>query len=257
MKRWSFRAVVTSLAAPAIFALALLFLLGAASTGALWVSTLPSGADVWLDGTYVGRSPLVVDALAAGEHKLTLTRTGWNPLDVSATVLAAQTATAAVVLTRGSPRPPGGTGTIAIHGPRPASISVDGEPTVLPKDGTITVAAGTHELLLGGSPGRTTRSVTVYPQTRTDVVISSDAEPRSAVIAAAEDYLPAGSIHIEGPRVTVRFAGHDVVARIGTSDYRVDRKEMSYDAAPTLINGRLYLPIDLLLLLNPQGGTKK
>lgn len=246
--------MVANLAAPVIF---LVCLLGAASTGALWVTTLPSGADVWIDGTYVGRSPLVVDALTAGEHKLTLTRTGWNTLDVSATVMTAQTTTTAVLLTRGSTRPPGGTGTIAIHGLRPAMLVIDGETTSVPKDGTIAVAAGTHELTLAGSQGRTTRSVTVYPQTRTDVVISSDVEPRSAVIAAAEDYLPVGAVHLEGTRVTVRFGGHDVVARIGATEYRVDRKETSYDAAPTLINGRLYLPIDLLLLLNPNSITKK
>jgi hypothetical protein len=32
---------------------------------------------------------------------------------------------------------------------------------------------------------------------------------------------------------------------------------MTYDAAPTVINGRLYLPIDLLLFLNPGIATKK
>ena len=199
----------------------------------------------------MGRSPLVVDALAAGEHKLTLTRTGWNPQDVSASVAAARTVTTAVVLTHGALKEPGGTGTLAFHGVLPATVTIDGESTAVPKDGTVAVAAGTHELTLTGSQGKTIRTVTVYPQTRTDIVLTSDAEPRSAVIAPAADYLPAGAYHVDGPSVVVHFGGHDVVARLGTNEYRVDRRVAAYDAAPTMINGRLYLPIELLSLLNP------
>src|SRR5580698_8129723 len=52
MGSWSFRAPSANLAA---LVLAAVVLLGAGPTGALFVTSLPSGADVWLDGTYVGR----------------------------------------------------------------------------------------------------------------------------------------------------------------------------------------------------------
>ncbi|MDP9106421.1 MAG: PEGA domain-containing protein, partial [Candidatus Eremiobacteraeota bacterium] len=66
-------------------------LLAAVPTGSLYVTTLPTGADVWIDGTYVGRSPLVLGALAAGHHTVGLTKTGWDPLQLDVSVVAAQT----------------------------------------------------------------------------------------------------------------------------------------------------------------------
>ncbi len=235
---------------------ALLFLLGAAPTGTLWISTLPNGADVWLDGIYLGRSPLVVDALAAGEHKLTLTRTGWTPQDVTAVVTAGQTVTTAVVLRRESPLT-GGSGTIAIHGLHPATVTIDGAPLPLPKDGVLAVPAGTHELAFAGAQGKVARSVTVYPQARTDVILTSEGESRSAVVAPADDYLSPASFHLDGISIVIRFGGHDVIGRLGTTEVRVDGRMTTYDAAPTVINGRLYLPIDLLVFLNPSIATKK
>jgi hypothetical protein len=254
MGRWSFRVPPANLAALALGAL--MFLLGAAPAGILWISTLPNGADVWLDGIYLGRSPLVVDALAAGEHKLTLTRTGWTPQDVSAAVIPGQTVATAVVLRRESPLA-GGSGTIAIHGLHPASVTIDGTVVPLPKDGIVAVPAGTHELAFAGAQGKVAHSVTVYPQARTDVILSNEGETRSAVVAPADDYLPPGAFRYEGTQVTIRFGGHDVAGRLGATEVRVDGHAMTYDAAPTVINGRLYLPIDLLLFLNPGIATKK
>lgn len=226
----------------------MLALLGATPTGALWITTLPSGADVWLDGTYLGRSPLLVDALAAGAHELTLTRTGWTPQDVSATVAAGQTVTTAVVLRHESAVGPG---TIAIHGLHPATISLDGVAAAVPRDGILTAPAGVHELAFATAQGKVTRSVTVYPQTRTDVILTAEGEGRSAVIAPVDDYLPPGSFHVDGTQIVARFGGHDVQARLGATEVRVDGRATSYDAAPAMINGRLYLPMDLLNFLNP------
>lgn len=233
-----------------------LCLLAASPTGALWVTTLPSGADVWVDGTYVGRAPVVVDALSAGEHRLTLTLTGWTPQDLTAAVQPAQTATAAVVLSRGPGRP-GGAGTLVLLGSRSGSVSLDGEPLALGREGTVTVPAGSHELAFASSQGRTSRTVTIYPQMRTEVVFSDEAPPRSAVIAPLDEYVPAAAVRIDGSQVAVRYGGHEVTGRLGSSEYRVDRRDVSYDAAPTLINGRLYLPLDLLTLLNPTPLPKK
>ncbi len=226
----------------------MLALLAAAPTGALWITTLPSGADVWLDGTYLGRSPLLVDALTAGEHKLTLTRTGWTPQDLAANVGAGTTVTTAVVLRR-EPAAAAGSGTIALHGLRPATVTLDGVPVAVPKDGLLPAAAGAHELAFVAAAGKVTRSVTVYPQTRTDVILAAEGESRSAVIAPADEYLPAGSFRIEGNQIVARAGGHEVQARLGATEVRVDGRMTSYDAAPTLINGRLYLPIDLLEFL--------
>src|SRR6202789_1158591 len=125
MGSWSFRAPSANLAVLAFAAVALLC---AAPTGAIFVTTLPSGADVWLDGAYVGRSPVVVDALAVGAHHLTLTRTGWTPEDLAVAIAPAQTQTTPVVLVAdGKLAEPAGT--IALHATdKFAGVTIDGDP---------------------------------------------------------------------------------------------------------------------------------
>jgi hypothetical protein len=246
MGSWSFRAPSANLAALAFAAVALL---GAAPTGAVFITTLPSGADVWLDGTYVGRSPVVVDALAVGAHHLTLTRTGWTPEDLAIAVAPAQTQTTSVVLVRDT-KIAEDAGTIAIHSTdKLGTVTIDGAPVVTAKDGTIAVSAGTHDLTIVEPQGKQTRTVTVYPQTRTDVVLGTDAAPRSIVIAPADDYLPATAFHLDGMRLNVRYGGHDVIAHLGTTTYTIDGHPASYDAPPTLIRNRVYLPLELLTML--------
>ncbi len=223
--------------------------MGAAPTGAIFVTSLPSGADVWLDGTYVGRAPVVVDALAVGAHHLTLTRTGWNAEDLAVAIAAAQTQTTSIVLTRDG-KTTEAAGTIAIHTTdRLGAVVVDGEPAVPAKDGTLSVSAGTHDVTITAAQGKQTRTVTVYPQTRTDIVLGADVVPRSIVIAPADDYLPASAVHFDGTRLVVHYGGHDVVAHVGTTAYTLDKHPASYDAPPTVIKNRIYLPLELLTML--------
>jgi hypothetical protein len=226
-------------------------LLAAVPTGSLYVTTLPTGADVWIDGTYVGRSPLVLGALVAGRHTVGLTKTGWEPLQLDASVVAGQTTLSS---TRLEPARSGGLhplpGWIAIHG-TVRTAAVDGYPAVPAKDGTIAVAAGTHELTARTPRGKITRSVTVWPGTRTEVVLQPDAEvARPSVVAPAEDYVPRGAIALVGEKVVVRYGGHEVIGHIGSTTYRVDGKTVDYGEAPTMIGRRLYLPLDLLTTLS-------
>jgi hypothetical protein len=234
---------------------ACVLLLAAVPTGSLYVTTLPSAADVWIDGTYVGRSPLILDALAAGHHTLGLTKTGWRPLQLDVSVVAAQTTLSSMRLEqqRTALRPP--LGSIAVHGVAPMETFLDGVAIAPSKDGTYPASAGTHQLAVRTSRGRISRSVTVWPQTRTDVVLQPDVEqPRPSVVAPAEDYVPKSAIQVEGEKVVVRYAGHEVVAHLGLTTYRIDGKLIDYGESPTMIGSRLYLPLDLLTMLS--SGTR-
>jgi hypothetical protein len=244
MGRWSFRGKSANLAASALA----FTLLGASPTGGVYVTTLPAGADVWVDGTYLGRSPVVLDALTTGTHRLTLTRTGWSTQDVPVNVLPATTVTASVILVREG-KLANGSGTIVFHGEQVGRVLVDGEPTPLAKDGTVAAGAGTHDVTIALPQGKITRTVTVYPQTRTDVVLLGEAETRSVVIAPADDYLPPGALVLDGTDLTVRYGHHVVVAHVGSVSYVVDGRSVTYDAAPTMIKTRMYLPIELLTRL--------
>ena len=226
------------------------FLLAVAATGSVYVTTLPSGADVWLDGTYVGRTPLVLDALAAGRHTVGVTKSGWNARQLDVTIESGQTTLSSTRLERArgtSVSPPAGT--IAFHGLAVRGVRIDGAPSKPQPDGTYPAGAGTHLVAIQSPKGPITRTVTVWPQTRTDVVLITDEPARPSVVAPVEDYLPKGAVKVEGERIVIRYGGHEVFARVGETAYRVDGHSVEYDAAPTLIGSRVYLPIDLLTTL--------
>ncbi len=229
-------------------------LLAAAATGSLYVTTLPSGADVWIDGTHVGRSPLVVDALGTGRHSVGLAMAGWTPQQVDVNIAAGQTTLSSTKLdvADGKLR---GAGSIGVHGVPARRVTLDGAAAHPAKDGTFPAAAGSHELAIHTSRGRITRTVTVWPQTRTDVVLAPDAQPqRPSVLAPADGYVPASAIRIDGPKIVVRFRNHEIVARFGETVYRVDGKNVDYAEAPAQIGNRLYLPLELLATLS--AGTR-
>jgi PEGA domain-containing protein len=226
---------------------ACLIFLGAVPTGSLYVTTLPSAADVWIDGTYVGRTPVVLDALATGRHTVGIAKAGWQPQQLDVSIVTAQTTLSSVRLPTAKTRAAGAAGSIALHGAPVDGAFLDGMPAQPAKDGTYPAAAGGHELTVRTPRGKVTRQVTVWPQTRTDVVIQLDEEPgRPAIVAPADDYVPENAIKISGARVVIRFGGHEASGRLGSTSYRLDGRLVEYDAAPTVIRSRLYLPIGLL-----------
>lgn len=223
-------------------------LLAAVSTGSVYVTTLPGGADVWFDGVYVGRSPVVLDAVASGHHTVGLSKTGWSARQLDVSVEQGQTTLSSVRLARaaGTAVTPA-RGTIAVRGVEVRRLEIDGVAVPPDKDGTYPAATGTHEITVETRAGRATRDVTVWPQTRTDVVLQTDAAPvRPTVVAPVEDFLPKSAIRIDGERIVIRYAHHEIVGRVGDTTYRVDGRSVDYEAAPTLIGARLYLPAELL-----------
>lgn len=237
---------------------AALFLLAAVPTGAIYVTSLPSGADVWVDGTYIGHSPLVIDALAAGRHALSLTKTGWSPQDIDVAVVASETAISSVQLQRATSygMRPGG-GFLAIKGMVPRSLTIDGAFPRPDKQGVYIVSSGTHRIVAETAAGKMTREITVYPEMRTDVVLHDDSDVRSVVVAPVSDYMPVEAVKIDGARVVIRYAGHEVVARMGSATYRFDGRNLDFDSAPTLIGSKLYLPLELLNKLTANDSKAK
>jgi hypothetical protein len=232
--------------------LGLVALLAAAPTGALYVTTLPSGADVWIDGTYTGHSPIVLDALAAGRHTVSLTKTGWVPQNLDVSIVAGSTALSSVELQRSAGRLRTDAGTIAIRGMAVKSVQVDGLSLAPDKFGFYDVRAGLHEIVAMTPAGKVTRTITVYPDMRTDVVLRDDDPQAPAVVAPASDYVPASAVHIESDRIAIKFGGHDVEGHLGSTMYRVDGKAIDFDSAPTLIGSKLYLPLALLTRIAPE-----
>ncbi len=221
-----------------------------AQAGGVYVATLPDGADVWLDGAYVGRSPVLLDGMLPGKHTVTVSRFGWDSQDTSLDVASGALAGTLIQLRRavGSRA---GTGRLQLHVPTGATALLDGSALALDAHGGAIVPAGEHAVVVHTRGGRFDRSVRVYPDMTTDVVLASDTAPvatgKSSVVAPAEDYLPAASFHVTGTRVLVKYKTHVVVARVGETQYVMDGKTVSFDAAPALVHDKLYLPLALLV----------
>lgn len=63
-----------------------------AQKGAISISSSPSGASIYLDGTYKGTAPTVLSSIPVGSHTIKLTKSGYNDISKTVTVSAGQTA---------------------------------------------------------------------------------------------------------------------------------------------------------------------
>lgn len=219
--------------------------------GGLYISSLPSGADVWVDGSYIGRTPLLIDGLRAGKHAVTVTKAGWKVEEVDQNVSAGVTTPATVQLD--AIKPLNSHGEIALHGlDRAAKISLDGGPW-FDLDPEFNAPVGTHRLSIREPEAKFERMILVYPDQTTHVLFAAPADTHSAVVAPVSDYLPNSAAKVTGDRVVVRWGGHTAVGRLGDARFLVDRRDVVYDAPAGMVRGRLYLPLDLILTMT---GTK-
>jgi hypothetical protein len=219
------------------------------SSGGVYVTTLPSGADVWVDGTYCGPSPVLVDALAQGHHAITLTKSGWNVQEIDIDIPGGGVALSSTKLVAGART--GGTnatGRVVLRGLRAgAKVSIDGA-SPAPAHGPMVFPAGVHTVTFTSAQGAITRSFTVLPETTSELVLHDEptTDSRVGVIAPATDYLPPEAIALDGRKLHIRYLGHEVVAHLDENTLRLDGSQVSYDSSPSVINGKLYLPLDLL-----------
>ena len=215
--------------------------------GGLFISSLPAGADVWVDGSYIGRTPLLIQGLREGKHSVTVTKAGWKVEEVDQNVAAGITTPATIQL---SPiKPLHSKGHIALHGLDPAAkISLDGN-AWHPLEPELDAAVGTHHLSVREPEAKFERTILVYPDQTTHVLFAAPADTHSAVVAPVGDYLPASAAKVSGGRVVVKWGGHTAVGRVGDAKFLVDGRDVVYDAPAGMVRGRLYLPLDLILMI--------
>ncbi len=231
-----------------------------APSGGVYISTLPADADVWIDGTYVGRSPVVAEGLESGRHTLTVTKAGWTSQELPIDVPADSLAMTGVRLTSNGTKTTGSTGIFVIRKiPAGAQVAIDGRPAVADPHGVV-LPAGLHRLTMTFARGPAfAENIVIYPDTATALALL-DAAPVSehaAVIAQASDFLPDGSYNVSGGRFTVHYGGHDVIGTIGVAAMRFDGVTVAYDSVPAIIGGRLYLPLAFLEKLTGHSAKPK
>ena len=220
------------------------------ATGTIYLTTLPSGADTWVDGAYVGRSPVLIDALSLGQHTITTAKTGWVSREQHVTVTERQPFAFVDFQLDRDTNAPSANGTLALHAPDPIkSVTVDGNPARLGSGGKLDLAPGDHAVVIETARGRFARHVVIYPETTTNVVLRSSgsvvADDKAVVVAPTSNYLPPSDVAVDGKRITIRHNGHLVNGLLGDPTMTIDGDPMTFDAAPALIGGKLILPLDL------------
>ncbi len=218
--------------------------------GAIYLTTLPSGADTWVDGAYIGHSPVLVDALGLGKHTITAAKTGWVSRELRVTVSDRDPLQFIDVQLERDPSAAPVNGTLAFHAGLPIrTVTVDGTPVKLSSAGKLDMAPGEHTVAVETSGGRFERQVDIYPDTTTNVVvrIGSEGANRAIVVAPVTNYLPATDVNVDGKRISIRHNGHAVSGTLGDATMRIDGAAATFDTPPAMIGGKLFLPLDVFV----------
>jgi hypothetical protein len=142
------------------------------TTGALYVISDPSNANVYLDGVYKGRTPLTLNNLATDTHTIEIDSAGYYDWKSSVTVPVGGTKTVSATL---NPMPVSSAGWIYVSSsPGGASVKLDGNQVgQTPYSGSLklnNIQVGSHtvDLSMGGYQTYTT-TVSVSPNTVSEV----------------------------------------------------------------------------------------
>jgi hypothetical protein len=143
-----------------------------ASTGALRVETDTAGADVTIDGTYRGKTPLLVN-LAAGEHAMTLTQ-GTLTRTIPVSIAERTTVVHHLSWPAGAPVAPRTGGIEISTEPRGQNVSVDGQPRGITPVTVTELAPGEHAVIIGRDPATAIRrTVQVEAGTNASLMVST------------------------------------------------------------------------------------
>jgi PEGA domain len=226
----------------------------AAGHGSVYIATLPPAATVWMDGRYMGETPLFIDGLSGGRHVVLLTRAGWQPVTTAADVTVGHVTSVSAVLNRnsGSRAPVAAMGLLRIRDFQGTKVFVDGiELTSL--DDPVSLSAGEHILAVARGAAKSASSFQVYPDTTTTISLApqqtTNAGPASGnedELAALEDYVPASDFVVNGDDITVHFRAYELECAVGSLDYTLNGKSGMLSVAPEMVGSRPFLPVSLL-----------
>ena len=211
------------------------------------MTSLPAHATVWLDGDYLGATPLTLGAVPTGRHTMTLTKSGWLTQEflvdarAGAVLLEARRLSPALNV-KALPE-----GTVVIHGRvDEKSIVIDGVPQPAPA-APIPLPAGVHTIVAAVNGEPVARFFTVVPETELMLVMDASVPGhRTSLVEPAARALPLGSLSIEGTKIVIRLKHHIAVGHLQDPNFRIDATTYRLDSPPVMIGNQLYLPVNVL-----------
>jgi hypothetical protein len=227
--------------------------------GGAFVTSLPGTASAWLDGTYVGPTPVYVDDLLPGHHSVTLSSAGWQPQSTAFDVSVGRITPVSVIMQRVAAAqgaiPSKGQGTLAVvGGPAGARVYVDGVAIgAMPVD-PHAVGAGYHIVTLeplGKNAIKSTRIVDVFPNVTTAVAFAAATaatlQPQpDDILEPVDSVVPSNGLVISGDDITIHYRGVEIECAIGSRSYTYNGRAATLSIPPALVGGKVYLPLSLL-----------
>jgi PEGA domain len=226
-----------------------------AGHGSVYIATLPPAATVWMDGRYVGETPLFIDGLSGGRHVVLLTRAGWQPVTTAVDITVGHVTSMSAVLNQnpGSRAPAvAAKGLLRIRDAQGAKVFVDGV-ALASLDDPVSLSVGEHILAVTRGAAKSASSFQVYPDTTTAISLApqqtANAGPASGTedeLAALEDYVPTSDFVVNGDDITVHFRGYELECEVGSLNYTLNGKPGLLSVAPEMVGNRPFLPVSLL-----------
>jgi PEGA domain-containing protein/copper amine oxidase-like protein len=223
--------------------------------GGAYLTSLPANASAWLDGVYVGSTPVYVDDVLPGHHTVTLSASGWQPQTAQFDVAVGRIEPVSIVMQRN----PGdntskGQGALAVAGaPAGSHVFLDGAPLDTPSMPHPT-GAGYHIVTLQPPDSKTSRSmriVDVFPGATTTISFAPPSNtsvvPEDDVLEPVDAAVPGAAIAMAGSDVIIHFKGVEVECTIGSRAYTFNGKQATMSISPALVGGKVYLPRSLLV----------
>jgi hypothetical protein len=229
--------------------------------GGTFLTTLPAAASAWLDGAYVGETPVYVDDVLPGRHSVTISRSGWRPDSASFDVFVGRITPVSVIMHRVEPQGAiaaavKGHGMLAVYGGPPgAKVFVDGVSIGVSPVEPKSAEAGYHIVMLqppGKNAEKSTRIVDVFPDSTTAVDFASTSmtgaqtNPVDDILEPLDSVVPSGSVVVAGNIVTIHYHGVEVECAIGSRSYTLNGKAGTLSVPPALVGAKVYLPVSLL-----------
>jgi len=153
------------------------------STGSIKVSSVPSGANIYLDDTYAGTTPYTITGVSIGSHAVKLTLSGYGDVIQTVPVYYGLTTSVFVTLPVTLPSPTGSINVISI--PSGANIYLDGTYAGITPHTITGVTEGDHDVeLTKFGYGNVKKTVTVSSGSTVQVIVTLQrSTPKDPIIS--------------------------------------------------------------------------
>jgi PEGA domain/Copper amine oxidase N-terminal domain len=234
--------------------------------GGAYLTSLPANASAWLDGVYIGSTPVYIDDLLPGHHSVTLSASGWQPQTVNFDVSIGRIEPVSVVMARNAgDNSSKGEGAIAVAGaPAGSHVYLDGSPLGTTPIVPHPTGAGYHIVTLqppDPKAARSMRVVDVFPGATTTISFAPPSvesiAPEDDVLESVQAVVPDAAIAMAGNDVIIHFRGVEVECTIGSRAFTFNGKQETMSISPVLVGGKVYLPRSLLARIGGPPGTSQ